>query len=40
MMDRRHADRASHWMENKGAVPAVMLVTGIAKKESWTTEPQ
>jgi quercetin dioxygenase-like cupin family protein len=23
----------THWMENKGAVPAVMLVTGIAKKE-------
>jgi quercetin dioxygenase-like cupin family protein len=22
-----------HWMENKGTVPAVMLVTGIAKKE-------
>jgi quercetin dioxygenase-like cupin family protein len=28
------ADRnTSHWMENKGTVPAVMLVTGIAKKE-------
>jgi quercetin dioxygenase-like cupin family protein len=28
------ADRnTTHWMENKGAVPAVMLVTGIAKKE-------
>jgi len=28
------ADRnTNHWMENKGAVPAVMLVTGIAKKE-------
>jgi quercetin dioxygenase-like cupin family protein len=23
----------THWMENKGTVPAVMLVTGIAKKE-------
>jgi len=23
----------THWMENKGAVPAVMLVTGIAKKK-------
>ena len=23
----------NHWMENKGTVPAVMLVTGIAKKE-------
>lgn len=23
----------THWMENKGSVPAVMLVTGIAKKE-------
>ena len=22
-----------HWMENKGAVPAVMLVTGIGKKD-------
>jgi quercetin dioxygenase-like cupin family protein len=28
------ADRnTTHWMENKGTVPAVMLVTGIAKKE-------
>jgi quercetin dioxygenase-like cupin family protein len=28
------ADRnTNHWMENKGTVPAVMLVTGIAKKE-------
>ena len=28
------ADRnTNHWMENKGMVPAVMLVTGIAKKE-------
>ena len=28
------ADRnTNHWMENKGSVPAVMLVTGIAKKE-------
>jgi quercetin dioxygenase-like cupin family protein len=28
------ADRnTTHWMENKGAVPAVMLVNGIAKKE-------
>jgi len=28
------ADRnTNNWMENKGAVPAVMLVTGIAKKE-------
>jgi quercetin dioxygenase-like cupin family protein len=28
------ADHATiHWMENKGTVPAVMLVTGIAKKE-------
>jgi quercetin dioxygenase-like cupin family protein len=28
------ADRnTTHWMENKGAAPAVMLVTGIAKKE-------
>jgi quercetin dioxygenase-like cupin family protein len=28
------ADRnTTHWMENKGAVAAVMLVTGIAKKE-------
>ena len=23
----------THWMENKGTVPVVMLVTGIAKKE-------
>jgi hypothetical protein len=23
----------THWMENKDSVPAVMLVTGIAKKE-------
>jgi quercetin dioxygenase-like cupin family protein len=23
----------THWMENKGSVPAVMLVTGIVKKE-------
>jgi quercetin dioxygenase-like cupin family protein len=29
------ADRnTTHWMENKGAVPAVMLVNGIAKKSS------
>jgi quercetin dioxygenase-like cupin family protein len=28
------ADRnTTHWMENKGAIAAVMLVTGIAKKE-------
>jgi quercetin dioxygenase-like cupin family protein len=28
------ADRnTTHWMENKGTVPAVMLVTGIAKQE-------
>ena len=28
------ADRnTNHWMENRGTVPAVMLVTGIAKKE-------
>jgi len=28
------ADKTTtHWMENKGTVPAVMLVTGIAKKE-------
>jgi quercetin dioxygenase-like cupin family protein len=28
------ADRnTNHWMENTGTVPAVMLVTGIAKKE-------
>ena len=28
------ADRnTNHWMENKGTVPAIMLVTGIAKKE-------
>ena len=28
------ADRnTNHWMENKGTVPAVMLVPGIAKKE-------
>jgi quercetin dioxygenase-like cupin family protein len=28
------ADRnTTHWMENKGAVPAVMLMTGITKKE-------
>jgi quercetin dioxygenase-like cupin family protein len=28
------ADRNTmHWMENKGTVPAVMLVTGIAKQE-------
>jgi len=28
------ADKSTtHWMENKGTVPAVMLVTGIAKKE-------
>ena len=28
------ADRnTTHWMENQGTVPAVMLVTGLAKKE-------
>ena len=28
------ADRNTmHWMENKGTVPAVMLVTGIANRE-------
>jgi quercetin dioxygenase-like cupin family protein len=28
------ADRnTTHWMENKGTVPAVMVVTGISKKE-------
>jgi quercetin dioxygenase-like cupin family protein len=28
------ADRnTTHWMENKGTVPAVMLVSGIGKKE-------
>src|SRR5713226_5049105 len=32
--DTFSADKnTTHWMENKGTVPAVMLVTGIAKKE-------
>src|SRR5437868_13303980 len=32
--DTFSADKnTTHWMENKGTVPAVMLVTGIARKE-------
>jgi mannose-6-phosphate isomerase-like protein (cupin superfamily) len=32
--DTSTADKSTtHWMENKGSVPTVMLVTGIAKTE-------